>query len=45
MDDHKIPLRNKNGEIVDYAFVSLEDYENVHVSIVINSSEYCLGIE
>ena len=30
MEKYKIPLRNKNGDIIDYAYVSPEDYENVN---------------
>jgi hypothetical protein len=29
MAEYKIPLRNRNKEIVDYTYVSEEDYENV----------------
>ena len=29
MTEYKIPLRNKNKEIIDYTYVSEEDFENV----------------
>ncbi len=30
MSEYKIPLRNKNNEIIEYSFVDEEDYENVN---------------
>lgn len=31
---YKIPLRNKNKEIIDYTYVSEEDFENVDKHII-----------
>ena len=30
MEEFKIPLRNKKGDIIDYAYVSEEDFENIN---------------
>lgn len=43
MDDYKIPLRNKNKEIIDYTFVSKEDYEILNKFKFSKNNGYCVG--